>query len=476
MRRRAGLDTIPAVKKLPIYILFLLVAFQVSLLAAQEDSWESVTPMPTARESVAACAVDGRIYALGGFPGGSDRGITTNERYDPATDSWATMAPMPTGRRMPVTGVVDGKCYVIGGRTTDGQTPLDVVEAYDPASNSWQTRSSMPTARYGHVAAVVNGIIYVFAGAGRNNLVGATEAYDPSTDQWTTLSSFPIPRALLGAAAYGGKIYLMGGTLDGNTSRYNRLDIYDPATDTWSVGPNMPLPKYSLTAAVANGRIYAIGGADGPGALNDVAAFDPGSGEWTVVSPMNTRRARFASAAVDNRIYAIGGTISFGNPHVGMDRVERYTPEAAGSGFVINPGLNDAWYNRATDGQGLLIAVFPVIKLMFAAWFTYDTERPPGDVEAILGDPGHRWLTAQGPYSGDTANLKVFVTAGGEFDAAEPPAMIDLAGDGTLTIEFADCESALVSYEITSLNLSGEIPIERVVPDNVALCEALSDP
>jgi len=45
--------------------------------------------------------------------------------------------------------------------------------------------------------------------------------------------------------------------------------------------------------------------------------------------------------------------------------------------------------------------------------------------------------------------------------------------DGTLTIEFADCSEGLVNYQITSLDISGEIPIQRITPDNVALCEAL---
>lgn len=143
------------------------------------------------------------------------------------------------------------------------------------------------------------------------------------------------------------------------------------------------------------------------------------------------------------------------------------------STFQINPGINDAWYNPATNGQGFLIAVFPEIKQLFLAWFTYDTERPPGDVTAMLGEPGHRWLTAQGSFEGDTANLTVFVTSGGVFDAAEPSAKTDLDGDGTITIEFANCSEGLLSYEITSLGLSGEIPIERIVQDNVALCETL---
>lgn len=142
--------------------------------------------------------------------------------------------------------------------------------------------------------------------------------------------------------------------------------------------------------------------------------------------------------------------------------------------FQINAGLNDAWFNPATAGQGFLLTVFSDIQQMFLAWFAYDTERPPQDVTALLGEPGHRWLTAQGPYSSDTAKLTVFVTKGGVFDAAEPAATTDLAGDGTITIEFADCTEGLLEYEITSLGISGKIPIVRIVADNVPLCETLA--
>jgi hypothetical protein len=143
--------------------------------------------------------------------------------------------------------------------------------------------------------------------------------------------------------------------------------------------------------------------------------------------------------------------------------------------FNINPGLNDAWFNMATNGQGLLIAVYADISQMFVAWFTYDTVRPPEDVTAFLGEPGHRWLTAQGPYDGDTATLTIFVTEGGVFDSAEPATSTDPAGDGTMTLEFADCTEGLVNYEITSLGISGEFPIERIVSDNVPLCESLEE-
>jgi probable HAF family extracellular repeat protein len=142
--------------------------------------------------------------------------------------------------------------------------------------------------------------------------------------------------------------------------------------------------------------------------------------------------------------------------------------------FEINAGLNDAWYNPATNGQGLLFTVFPTIQQMFVAWFTFDAERPPGDITASIGEPGHRWLTAQGPYSADTATLTIYMTEGGVFDSADPVASTDPAGDGTLTIEFADCSNAIATYEITSASLSGTIPLERIANDNVTLCETLA--
>lgn len=138
-------------------------------------------------------------------------------------------------------------------------------------------------------------------------------------------------------------------------------------------------------------------------------------------------------------------------------------------GFVINAGLNDAWYDPDTNGQGFFIIVWEDIQLMFVAWFTYDSERPPQDVKAILGDPGHRWLTAQGPYSGNSATFDINVTSGGVFDAAMP-APGPAEAKGTMTITFDGCNSGVVSYSIPSADVEGEVSIQRIALDNVALC------
>jgi plastocyanin len=139
--------------------------------------------------------------------------------------------------------------------------------------------------------------------------------------------------------------------------------------------------------------------------------------------------------------------------------------------FQINAALSDAWYNPTTDGQGFFIIVWEDSQFVFLSWFTFDTQRPPEDVTAQLGDPGHRWLTAQGPYQDDTAELDIYVTSGGKFDSVDPPAGAPVR-DGSITLRWADCTEGLLSYEIPSQGLAGDIPIQRFVADNVVACEA----
>ena len=136
----------------------------------------------------------------------------------------------------------------------------------------------------------------------------------------------------------------------------------------------------------------------------------------------------------------------------------------------MNPGLNDAWYYPDTDGQGFFITVFPVIEKVVLSWFTYDTVRPGDDVTANLGDPGHRWFNALGDYSGNQAVLDISIASGGLFDT---PTEVTEINDGSILLTFTDCENGTVEYDIPSIDRSGIVPIQRVVADNIVLCEAL---
>ena len=148
---------------------------------------------------------------------------------------------------------------------------------------------------------------------------------------------------------------------------------------------------------------------------------------------------------------------------------------AAGGGFSINAGLNDAWVFAGAPFQGMFVTVYPVLKLIFIAWFTFDSVPPPGDATAVFGAPDQRWVTAVGTYDGNLAVLNAELTGGGGFNSSEPLPVQDTEY-GTISLEFSGCSAAEVMYSFPGPGLSGSFMIERAVPGNVALCEALSTP
>ncbi len=150
--------------------------------------------------------------------------------------------------------------------------------------------------------------------------------------------------------------------------------------------------------------------------------------------------------------------------------------DSARKPFKINAGLNDAWYNPVTDGQGFFITVFPILNFVSLAWFAYDTELPDEGDSANLGDSGHRWLTAGGQIEGNSISMNINITSGGIFDndalvqRTNPP-----GSDGTITLSFEDCSTGVIDYDIPSINKQGSVPIQRVANDNIALCKALNE-
>jgi plastocyanin len=141
--------------------------------------------------------------------------------------------------------------------------------------------------------------------------------------------------------------------------------------------------------------------------------------------------------------------------------------------FTMNAGLNDAWFNPLTDGQGFFITIFPNLSFVSLAWFTYDTELPPLDATANLGDPGNRWITGAAGFIDNQAVINIVLTSGGLFDDPTVVQRTEPAGaDGTLILTFENCNSGTVEYNITAIDAQGTVPIQRVVTDNVALCEA----
>ncbi len=206
----------------------------------ETDTWTRHADMPTPRNALSTVVVEGKIYAIGGW--GFDRpaagwasldptvgatDFSTVEVYDPRTDTWTTGADMPTPRSHMAMSAVDGTIYAIGGwvRREGVDAALSVVEAYDIATDSWtRAAADMPTARWVPSSSVIDGRIYVSGGttstgpgaslmeAMRNRVpVVAVEVYDPASGRWTTDADLATARGWHSTSVVNGTLYAIGG-------------------------------------------------------------------------------------------------------------------------------------------------------------------------------------------------------------------------------------------------------------------------
>ena len=289
--------------------------------------WTNATPLPTARQGLAAATSDAptpgsgyRIYAIGGNSAASV--VATVEAYDTHAKTWSPVAPMPTARESLAATSGTARLYAIGG--DNGVGPLATHEIYDPAAGTWAAAPALPTARTGLAAATGrDGRIYAIGGF-NGAYLQTVEAFDPTTNAWTTKTPMPTGRYRL-AAVTGpdGLIYAIGGQTAAAT--LDTVEVFDPVANTWSTGHAMPAVRASLAAAVGpDGLIYAIGGIDGNGGLqNTVYSYNPAApGPWSVQASLLMVQAFLAAdTGPDGLIYAIGGQ----NPAPASSSVEAFT-------------------------------------------------------------------------------------------------------------------------------------------------------
>jgi hypothetical protein len=139
--------------------------------------------------------------------------------------------------------------------------------------------------------------------------------------------------------------------------------------------------------------------------------------------------------------------------------------------FEINPWMSGLWADPETDGQGLMLNVYPSIDALHLAWFTYDLERPSNAALAQIGEPGHRWLTAFGGLAGADSNMTITRTSGGVFDATQPvPAQIQ---DGSVQLHFDSCTSGILNYNLGTAQSTGQLILRRPYEDRATIDRCL---
>lgn len=131
-----------------------------------------------------------------------------------------------------------------------------------------------------------------------------------------------------------------------------------------------------------------------------------------------------------------------GGPDVNVMLVTQILPE-------LNPWLdqrfNGAWYDPATDGQGLTLEVREDGATVVGFWYTYD------------GEGNQRWFVLQGLAVADQAEVTIYRTSGGVFLQGDP-VLLEEWGSGRFTT--TDCDHVTLEFE--SDEASGTIALTRL--------------
>jgi non-specific serine/threonine protein kinase len=171
-------------------------------------AWRRLPAPPEERAAAAAAATsDGRVWVVGGR---TRRGLAkTALSLDLETLRWRTVAG-PTPREHLAATALRGRVYAIGGRLAGYDTNLAVVEAYDPVSGRWSRLADLPDPRGGTGAAAIAGRVVSIGGESPKGTHETVWALRPG-GRWSRLPDLPTPRHGVGVVALGGRVWAIAG-------------------------------------------------------------------------------------------------------------------------------------------------------------------------------------------------------------------------------------------------------------------------
>ncbi|EYB82159.1 hypothetical protein Y032_0365g3578 [Ancylostoma ceylanicum] len=286
------------------------------------NRWISICEMTQQRRHVGVVSALGKLFAIGGHDGMQH--LASAEMLDPREGvGWRRVAPMRTCRRGIAAAALDGAIYAVGG--LDDTTCFSIVERYDIESNTWSDVAPMNVRRGGvgvsalgeaefihrcfyseakaafrqfAVESTLSGkFLFAVGGNDGSSSLDSCERYDPVLDKWKLVAKMTNRRAGAGVCVLDGALYALGGFDD--NSPLCTCERYDPHTDTWTQLANMTFSRGGVGVASMGGLVYAIGGHDGQRYLNTVEAYDPVTNSWTPVTDIKDCRAGAGVAWAD---------------------------------------------------------------------------------------------------------------------------------------------------------------------------------
>jgi non-specific serine/threonine protein kinase len=271
--------------------------------ASGDLAWRALPDAPSARTEVAAAAVGGTIYVIGGFRGDGST-VAAVEAFDTATGRWSTGPDLPAAVNHAMATTVADSIHVFGGFLPGGDPS---AAAFRLRSGAWEVISPLPDARAAGTAVALGETVYVAGGVGADGLASRMLVYDAATDTWSAAPGPPTPREHLGGAGFAGRVYTVGGRRGGVNSILGAVEAYDPGSGRWSRLPDLPTPRGGLAAAAScTGHVVAVGG-EASSTFHEAEAFHVRDGSWRALPGLPTPRHGLGAVAVGSVLYTLAG-------------------------------------------------------------------------------------------------------------------------------------------------------------------------
>ena len=167
-------------------------------------SWEPRASLPVPVGAAAAVVVQGDIYLVGGAPTG---GLF---RYDVEADTWKRLSSLGASREHLAAVALDGVIWALGGRW--GEEMRATTEIYSMETDSWSAGPEMNEARSGFGAAVLGDQIYVAGGEVFNPTKALASTEVLRGGEWEPFEPLPVGLHGVPLVAIEGILYLPGGS------------------------------------------------------------------------------------------------------------------------------------------------------------------------------------------------------------------------------------------------------------------------
>lgn len=219
-------------------------------------AWERRSPLRKPRCCFSVAVRDNAIFVIGGksvYPRGMP--LDSVECYDADNDIWNSLTPVPICIYNHASSVTNDAIFVFGGRDEDDDY-LDTVLRYDILRDSWTlitTQMIKPRTQFS--AFTFKNCIYLVGGVTVHENILTVAIYDPIKNRWKYGQDFPEERKITASSFHDGTIFVCGGVrhlcLSGRRSRLvesRDLYKYDIGRNTWT--KVVKLVQYANTQAV----------------------------------------------------------------------------------------------------------------------------------------------------------------------------------------------------------------------------------